>query len=191
MIKKDYSLTKTPPNAQRRPQNERDDNWIRSFLHTAEIGHIATQWDDQPFLTPTTFWYDEERHSIVFHSNIIGRVRANIERHPKVCFEASRQGNFLPSNVALEFTVQYASVIVFGVARILDDPEEERRVLYGLIGKYFSGMSPGKDYRPITDGELARTSVYAIDIESWSGKENWPEQAKQSDEWPPPDISNR
>ncbi|GAB4492318.1 MAG: hypothetical protein OHK0031_15360 [Anaerolineales bacterium] len=41
------------------------------------------------------------------------------------------------------------------------------------------------DYRPITEQELARTSVYALMIESWSGKENWPEQAEQSAEWKP------
>ena len=30
-----------------------------------------------------------------------------------------------------------------------------------------------------------RTSVYAIQIESWSGKRNWAARADQSDEWPP------
>ncbi len=182
---KDYNLRATPPNAQRLPKYARDDEWIRSFLHRAPIGHVATRWDDQPFITPTTFWYDQERHTIVFHSNIVGRVRANIERHNRVCFEASEHGQFLPSNVALEFSVQYASVIVFGTVRVLVDPEEQRRALYGLIDKYFPGMSAGKEYRPITDQETARTSVYAIDIESWSGKENWKERAAQSDEWAP------
>ena len=43
----------------------------------------------------------------------------------------------------------------------------------------------GHEYRPITDQELARTSVYAIHIDSWSGKRNWKERADQSDEWPP------
>ena len=41
-----------------------------------------------------------------------------------------------------------------------------------------------KDFRPITHKELKRTTVYAIEIESWSGKENWKERADQSDEWP-------
>jgi hypothetical protein len=45
-------------------------------------------------------------------------------------------------------------------------------------------MEAEKEYRPIMDEELARTSVYAIKIESWSGKKNWPERAEQSDEWP-------
>jgi nitroimidazol reductase NimA-like FMN-containing flavoprotein (pyridoxamine 5'-phosphate oxidase superfamily) len=84
----------------------------------------------------------------------------------------------------MEFTVQYAGVMVFGNARVIEDREAKRRGLVGLIKKYFPDMEAGKDYRPITDDELARTSVYAIEIESWSGKENWPERAEQSDEWP-------
>jgi nitroimidazol reductase NimA-like FMN-containing flavoprotein (pyridoxamine 5'-phosphate oxidase superfamily) len=182
-MSEDCSLTVTSPNAQRIPEYARGDDWIREFLHRAHIGHVATRWDDQPFITPTTFRYDEEQHEIIFHSNITGRIRANIERHNRVCFEASEAGRFLSSNVALEFSVQYASVIAFGTVRIIKDAEVKRRALYGLIGKYFPGMVAGREYRPITDEELASTSVYAISIESWSGKENWPEQAEQSDEW--------
>jgi uncharacterized protein len=44
-------------------------------------------------------------------------------------------------------------------------------------------MRSGEEYRPITDGELKRTSVYALAIQSWSGKRNWAERADQSDEW--------
>jgi len=178
---KNYDLSVTPANQQRRPENERDDGWIRSFLERGQIAHIATRWDDQPFITPSTYWYDEAGNQIIFHSNIIGRVRANSERHPEVCVEISEYGRFLPSNVALEFTVQYGSVIIFGKIRILEDLDAKRRALYGLISKYFPTMRPGGDYRPITDQEMNRTSVYAISIDSWSGKENWPEQAEQSD----------
>lgn len=31
-------------------------------------------------------------------------------------------------------------------------------------------LKPGEDCRPITGDELALTTVYRIDIESWSGK---------------------
>lgn len=182
---KDYSLKVKPPNIQRIPEYARDDEWIRSFLRRTQIGHVATHWDDQPFITPTTFWYDEERHEIVFHSNIVGRVRANVERHSRICFETSEAGQMLPSNVALEFSVQYASVVVFGTACIIENADEKRRALYGLIGKYFPEMTAGMEFRPITDQELRRTTVYAISVESWSGKENWPQEAEQSDEWPP------
>jgi nitroimidazol reductase NimA-like FMN-containing flavoprotein (pyridoxamine 5'-phosphate oxidase superfamily) len=94
----------------------------------------------------------------------------------------------LPSNVALEFSLQYRSVLVFGTAHILEDANEQRQALHQLIGKYFASMEFGKDYRPATDKELKRTSVYEVKIESWSGKENWKERADQSDEWLPLDA---
>lgn len=182
---RNYDLASRPPTAnQRLPEYTRDEEWIRAFLRAAPVGHIATQWDDQPFVTPTTFWFDEANRRILFHSNIAGRLRANIERNPKVCLEASEMGRLLPSNIALEFSLQYRSVMVFGTARILESDEEKRAALYGLIRKYFPGMEAGREYRPITDKELKRTSVYELKIESWSGKENWKDRADQSDEWP-------
>lgn len=183
---RDYT-DQSPTAFQRRPHLTQNDGWIRAFLNLAPIGHIATSVDGQPFINPTTFWYDEEHNQIVFHSNIAGRIRSNIESNPKVSLEASELGKFLPSNVALEFSLQFRSVVVFGTARVVTDPAEARRLLYGLIGKYFPKMTAGKEYREITDKELRATSIYAIKIESWSGKENWADRADQSEEWTPLD----
>ena len=181
---RDYS-NQSPAAFQRLPEYKRDDAWIRSFLHQARVGHIASARDGQPFINPSTFWFDEENHQIIFHSNVAGRIRSNIEANPRVCFEASELGKMLPSNVALEFSLQFRSVVVFGTAKLINDPQEARRVLYGLIHKYFPLMKPGEEFREITDKELRSTSVYAIQIEEWSGKENWKDRADQSDEWPP------
>src|SRR5574339_618490 len=63
---------------------------------------------------------------------------------------------FLASNIALELSLQYRSVAVFSKARIVTDPEEARRCLYGLISKYCPLLPPGKELRPITDNELKR-----------------------------------
>jgi hypothetical protein len=174
----------SPTAHQRLPEYKREEGWIRELLHRGQVAHIASRWDEQPFLTPTTYLFDEEKHRIIFHSNISGRIRSNIDRHPQVCVEVSEMGKLLPSNIALEFSLQYRSVIVFGSARILEDPNEQRELLHRLIAKYFGGMKPGRDFRPATEKELARTSVYGISIDSWSGKENWKDRADQSDEWP-------
>lgn len=185
---RNYSLENHEPTShQRRPEYTRDDHWIRGFLRVAQVAHVATVWEGQPFITPTNFYYDEPGHRLIFHSNITGRLRANIERNPQVCAEVDEMGRYLPSNVALEFSVQFRSVMVFGDARVLDEPEEARRMLHALIAKYFAPMELGKDYRPVTDQELKRTSVYELLITSWSGKENWQDRAGQSGEWPPLD----
>jgi hypothetical protein len=182
---RDYSLDKNLPTArQRLPGYVRDDDWIRGFLRRGQIAHIASLWNDQPFITPSTYFYDEANHRLIFHSNITGRIRSNIERQPQVCVEVSEMGKVLPSNVALEFSLQYRSVVVFGRALILKDEQEQREVMHKLIAKYFDKMQLGVDYRPVTEKELMRTSVYEIKIESWSGKENWKDRADQSDQWP-------
>jgi hypothetical protein len=182
---RNYDLDRNLPTAhQRLPDYVRDDKWIAEFLRRGQIAHIATVRDDQPFVTPSTYLYDEADERIIFHSNIAGRIRDNIEHHPQVCAEISELGKLLPSNVALEFSLQFRSVAVFGKASILEEEQEQREVMHRLIAKYFGKMEIGRDYRPVTDKELKRTSVYEIKIETWSGKENWKECADQSDEWP-------
>ena len=182
-MSRDYQ-NRTPVAYQRLPEYKREDEWIRAFLREAKVGHIASSWDGQPFITPSTFWFDEEGHRIIFHSNVAGRLRSNLEQNPRACLEASELGKLLPSNVALEFSLQYRSAIVFGSVRLIEAPDEARRALYSLIGKYFPEMRAGREFREITDKELRATSVYALEIEQWSGKENWKERADQSDEWP-------
>ena len=181
---RDYQ-NESPTAFQRLPEYQRDEEWIRAFLRKARVAHIASaRRNGQLFLNPTTFWFDEANHQIIFHSKVAGRIRSNIERNSRVCFEASELGKMLPANVALEFSLQFRSVIVFGNAHLVNDPEEARRVMYSLIHKYFPEMTAGKEFREITDKELKRTSIYAIQIKEWTGKENWKDRADQSDEWP-------
>lgn len=174
-----------PTGNQRLPDCKRDDAWIKSFLSESLIGHVGHLSENQPFVTPTNFWFDEENHRIVFHSNIVGRTRFNLEKQPHVCFVTSEYGKWLPSNAALEFSIQYRSVMVFGNVKIVSESHEKSLVLEKLIEKYFPDLRPGVEYRPITQNELERTSVYSIEIASWSGKENWPNQAERISDWPP------
>ncbi len=178
-----YDLNTNPPNHQRRPENRRDDDFVKALLQRCLVARIATRWEDQPFITPTNFWFDEAKHRLIFHSNVVGRIRANSERHPEVCLEASEFGRYLPSNDPLEFSTQYRSVVVFGKLKLLEG-EAAKAALYGLIEKYFPGLRQGHEYKPITDEQLKRTSVYEMTIESWSGKENWVDRADQISDWP-------
>jgi nitroimidazol reductase NimA-like FMN-containing flavoprotein (pyridoxamine 5'-phosphate oxidase superfamily) len=175
----------SPTQYQRVPSHTRDAAWAAEFLRRAAIGHLAHSQADQPFITPTNFWFDEPKQRIIFHSNISGRLRDNLSHNPKVCLETSEYGRFLPANTALEFSVQYRSVMAFGTVQILEDEQEKTEVLNSLLKKYFPEMTSGIEYRPITPQELARTTVYALQIESISAKENWDEQAEELPDWPP------
>jgi hypothetical protein len=183
---RDYE-SQSPTAFQRLPENTRDDDWIKDLLHRGQIARIASRFDLDLFINTSTFFFAESEKRIIFHSNIAGRIRANIEKYPEVCVEVSEFGKLLPSNIALEFSLQYRSVLVFGKAYLIEDEIEKKKVLHQLIAKYFSEMQIDQDYRSATDKELKRTSVYEIKIETWSGKENWKEITDQSDEWKPLD----
>ena len=147
-----------------------DDAWIRALLHCAGVGSLATVYEGQPFINQNLFVYDEPSHRIYMHTARLGRTQANIARDEKVCFAINDIGRLLPADVALEFSVEYSGVVVFGQGHIITDEGEATYGLQLLLDKYFPHLKPERDYRPIDQKELARTAVYEILIDSWSGK---------------------
>jgi hypothetical protein len=155
-----------------------DDAWIRALLHRAPVGYLATVHGDQPFINSNLFVYDEDAHVIFMHTARKGRTQANISENgteppaerPKVCFTVSEMGRLLPADVALEFSVEYKGVAVFGRGEVIADPNEAGAALQKLLNKYAPHLKPERDYRPVTAEELKRTAVFRITIEEWSGK---------------------
>src|ERR1700730_6736983 len=117
------------------------------------------------------FVYDEKAHALYMHTARAGRTRDNVEAEKRVCFGVSEMGRLLPASTAMHFSVEYAGVVVFGRARIVEDDTEAEWALQQLLNKYAPHLRPGRDYRPIQPEELAVTSVYRIDIDEWSGKQ--------------------
>jgi len=166
---KDYAAL--PANQVRRSDRAvEDEDWIRAFLHRAAVGTLATVHEGQPFINANLYVYDEAAHAIYMHTAQVGRTRANVEQGERVCFSINEMGRLLPADEALEFSVEYAGVVVFGSAHLVEDSGEGRHALQLLLDKYAPHLKPGRDYRPTTDEELARTAVYRIRIERWSGK---------------------
>jgi nitroimidazol reductase NimA-like FMN-containing flavoprotein (pyridoxamine 5'-phosphate oxidase superfamily) len=148
----------------------KDPGEIKVFLHRAQFGFIASSVDNQPFINSNLFWFDEENHRLYFHTAKEGRTRSNIEVNPRVCFSIAEIGEFIPADTAIEFSNEYLGVCVFGRAQIVESDSEQRHGLNGLLSKYFPDLKAGADFQAITKNELDVTSVFAIDIESWSGK---------------------
>ncbi len=161
-----------PTNEMRRRDRAQDDDWIQAFLDSGAWGALATVADEQPFINTNIYVYDAAAHAIYIHTARQGRTRSNLERAGRVCFSVSEMGRLLPDEVALEFSVEYAGVAVFGVGRIVEDQQEKSHALQLLMDKYAPHLKPNRDYRPPDQQELERTSVFRIDIESWSGKKN-------------------
>ncbi len=149
------------------------------MLRRAAVGVLATAEDGQPYINTNLFVFDQAADAIYMHTARTGRTRTNIESNARVCFSVSEMGRLLPADTALDMSVEYASVAVFGRAVVVTDKAEAVRALESLLEKYFPHLKYGKDYRSIQPEELARTAVYRIQIEQWNGKrkqvqENFP-----------------
>jgi nitroimidazol reductase NimA-like FMN-containing flavoprotein (pyridoxamine 5'-phosphate oxidase superfamily) len=165
------SDTPKPINQPLRIDRAKDDAWIKALLRRVPFGMIATEYEGQPFIKPTVFVYDEAARAIYIHGALVGRMRTNIERNPRVSFCIAEMGRLLPAETAMEVGVEYASVVVFGTLELLSDDGEARQALQMLLDRFFPHMRSGVDYREILPEELDQTAVYRLKIDSWSGKE--------------------
>lgn len=169
MMSTDY-LQREATRVRRTDRAVDDEPWMRTFLHSAPVGALATLHDDQPFLNTNLFVYDESSHSIILHTARVGRTRANIEQRSKVCFSIMELGRLLPAPEALEFSAEYAGLIAFGSMQVISDETEATAALQLLLDKYAPHLRAGRDYRPPVPEELNRTTVFRMTIESWSAK---------------------
>lgn len=166
----DY-LKRALTQVRRKDRSLTDEEWIDRFLSMAPIGHLAICFEGQPMLHSNIFWFDGER--IFWHTANVGRLRAMLDAgETPACFTITEQGRILPAGTPLDFSTEYASVIIYGQVRVAADLAEKRYGLEGLMTKYAPQMTPGVDYQPMPDGDVRATSVYVLEIETKVGKHN-------------------
>ena len=170
---------KQPLNQMRRSDRAKEDDWIRDFLKDGDFGVMATSYQGQPFTNTRQYVYDPSANAIYMHGAKTGRTPAVIERNNRVCFSVSRMGRLIPADEAVEVSVEFAGVMVFGRVTMVEDQAEAAHALQLLMDKYFPHLKPLVDYRPVEPKDLKVTAVLRIDIESWSGK-----QKKAADDAP-------
>ncbi len=156
----------------RQDREVHDEQWIRNCLARAPYGIWATSVDGQPFTHVNTFIYDDSAHAIYLHSGHNGLSHRNVLANDRVSFCVAEAGRCLPGPVASAFSIEYASVVIFGRTKIIQDKAEAMRALQMLLDKYFPHLRPDEHYRHTTTEELQATCVYRIDIDRWTAKRN-------------------
>lgn len=168
-MSRDY-LNQPPTSVRRTDRQVHDEAWIDDMLTRAAVGVLASVHDGQPYLNSNIYAYDAERNCIYLHTANVGRTVANLEAHPQVCFSVMELGRLLPAPEALEFSLEYASVVVFGTVTRITEENEALGALQRIMDKYAPHLQPTQDYRPPVVEELKRTAVLRLDISARSGK---------------------
>lgn len=160
-----------PRPVRRRDREVTEAAWMRAMLEAAPVGVLSMVEDGRPASNVNLFALDPAKPVLYLHTAGTGHTRDIVSASPQVCFTVARSGRLLPADEALEFSVEYASVVVRGRASVVEDAVEARTALQTLLDKYAPHLHPGRDYRPIAPEELRRTTVIRVDIDGWQGKE--------------------
>jgi nitroimidazol reductase NimA-like FMN-containing flavoprotein (pyridoxamine 5'-phosphate oxidase superfamily) len=140
-----------------------------STLVEGYCGRLATVGaDGQPYCVPLLYvWIDGEVW--LHNARSKGHLRANIDGEPRVCFEIDSAGPVFPyGRFECDSTVAYASVILFGRARVIEDRALKQKFCEALMSKY---GDPSWDRPKGFFPRLDHIAVYAIAPERITGKE--------------------
>lgn len=117
-----------------------------------------------PYGVPVNYvWH---KGKIYFHSAMSGHKKDAMEKNSKVCFTVIDTHEVLPA----ERATRYRSVIVFGHARFLEDPQEKIPALR-IFGLKHSGDYP-EDVENEIRGVEHRTLTVEITVDHITGKES-------------------
>ena len=138
------------------------------FLAHSSEGRLATCGETgQPYITPVNYVISQGK--LYFHCRKTGRKLDNIAANPRVCFEVSRTDKAVFSaDRACACATRYTSVLAFGSAQTVDDPEEKAARLNLLMSRYAAGRS----FEPVTIENAGACAVVEILIDEITGKRN-------------------
>lgn len=139
-----------------------DPGEIGAILSGAQVCRIALAGENGPYVVPLCFGY--EPGALYLHSAPEGTKIDMIHNDPRVCFEADICDGVVKNGRACSWGMRYRSVIGFGLASILSDPDEKRHGLSCIMRQYDSGS------HVFSDNEIGTVAVIKIAITSVTAK---------------------
>ena len=139
---------------------------INQILDAGFLAHVAFCVDSQPFVIPTLYGRDGER--LYLHGSAASRMLRELETGIPTCVTVTLVDGLVLSRSAFDHSMNYRSVVAFGRARKIVDPEQKINSLR-VISEH---LIPGRwqDVRGPSEKELKATTVLEFSIEEASSK---------------------
>lgn len=138
---------------------------IMDQCDVCRLGFIDTEVG-MPYVVPLNFGYARsgDHITLYFHSAREGRKVGLIRRGGTVAFEMDCGHRLVPSDkAACDFTMMFQSVMGLGTLR--EVPEEERAAAFRTLMAHYTDQD-----LPFADAMLARTWMFAVEVNEISGK---------------------
>ena len=139
---------------------------VHAVLDAAVMCHVSYVVDGRPYCTPTLFW--REGHELYWHGSNSSRMLRHLSEGEPACLTVTHLDSLVLARCGFNHSADYRSVMAFGHARIVEDPEKKRRALVMMVDRFFPGRTA--QLRASTQKELNATTVVMMAIESASAK---------------------
>lgn len=158
-----------------------DADTIKAVLDAQPLAHIGHLIDGAPAVTPTLHWREGDR--VYWHGSAASRMIKAATGQP-VCLTVTLLDGLVLARSGLEHSVNFRSVMVFGVAEAVMDQAAKARHLEVMMEQ----MYPGRwaQLRPMTAQELKATAVLSLPISEASAKigAGMPTDPPEDMDWP-------
>ncbi len=139
---------------------------IDAILDEALICHLAYVLDGQPRVIPTIHARDGD--VLYVHGSNASRTLRTAKESSPVAIEVTLLDGLVLARSAFHHSMNYRSVVVYGLAREITDPDEKWRAQQALVEHVVHGRSA--DARMPNERELNQTTILAVPLDEASAK---------------------
>lgn len=143
-----------------------DPEIVHEILDEAFLAHVGFQTNGQPFVIPTLYGREEDK--LYLHGSAASRMLGELASGLPACVTVTLVDGLVLARSAFHHSMNYRSVVAFGIARKIQEPAQKTRALRIISEHLVAGR--WNDVRGPSDKELRATAVLEFSIEEASAK---------------------
>jgi uncharacterized protein len=153
----------------RKEREVTDSGEIIKVLDTCFSLHVGFNDNGHIYIVPVNFGYTKTdgKYTFYFHGAKDGRKYGLIRKGGLVGFECDSDGEIGTGESACNYTAFYASVVGEGIVSEIENKDEKRNALNGIMKK-----ATGKDPWTFPDIMLNKVGVFKIDVSELTCKKH-------------------
>lgn len=145
---------------------------ITAILDRCLIARLGFVTEDGPYVVPVNYGYvaRDGRITVYVHGAPNGRKLSAIAADPRCCFETDQLIGLVEEGPgACGLSSFYESVIGFGDARVVTDPDEGQAALRAIVSRQAPQLADSAPPPPV-----GKVTVIAVDLHTIEGKAHRP-----------------
>ena len=139
---------------------------VYAILDEGFICHVGFAVDGKPVVIPTGYARVDDK--LYIHGSQASRMLRTLADGIDACVTVTLLDGLVLARSAFHHSMNYRSVVVFGRATLVDDPQEKMTALVALSEHIIRGR--WNDVREPTDVEMKLTTVLGLPLEEASAK---------------------